>query len=156
MQKQCLPRRACFGCSNVKQICFHLLFCCWGKTVMWNLSSFTAKGYQRDPTAKRRGKKRQNLTGGLPDATWGHFQMFAPAQLLTQEIIPTSDLLSAQNVKNTIRRTQPWEEDALSVFANDHKPDISLELLIMQGFSIWYRHTFLNKDLHFLFSFIFR
>lgn len=41
--------------------------------------------------------------------------MFAPAQLLSQEIIPTSDLLSAENVKNTITHRKPWEEDALSV-----------------------------------------
>jgi len=40
--------------------------------------------------------------------------MFAPAQLLSQEIIPTSDLLSAENVKNTITQRKPWEEDALS------------------------------------------
>lgn len=75
---------------------------------------------------KKKEKKKEmafNLTSSLSDATWGHFQMFAPAQLLSQEIIPTSDLLSAENVKNTITHRKPWEKDALS-FARFHNRNI--------------------------------
>ncbi len=50
--------KSLFDFSNMS---YHLIYCCWGKTVMWNLSVFTVKGFQRMATIQLRKREKLRL-----------------------------------------------------------------------------------------------
>lgn len=50
--------KSLFDFSNIS---YHLIYCSWGKTVMWNLSVFTAKGYQRVAMIQLRKREKLRL-----------------------------------------------------------------------------------------------